>query len=29
VTNPALYNDKLVNQCAAHSGSPRDDTSSH
>ena len=29
MTNPALYNDKLVNQCAAPSGSPRDDKSSH
>ena len=28
-TNPALYNDKLVNQCAARSGSPCDDKSSH
>ena len=25
VTNPALYNDKLVNQCAARSSSPHDD----
>jgi len=28
-TNLALYNDQLVNQCAARSGSPRDDESSH
>ena len=25
VTNPALYNDKLINRCAARSGSPHDD----
>ena len=29
MTNPALYNDKLVNQCAAQSGSFHDDKSSH
>ena len=29
VTNPALCDDKLVSQCAARSGSPRDDKSPH
>jgi len=28
MTNPALCDDKLVSQCAARSGSPRDDKSS-
>ena len=27
--NLALYNDQLVNQCVARSGSPRNDKSSH
>ena len=29
VTIPVMYNDKLVGQCAARSGSPHDDKSSH
>ena len=29
VTNPAVYDDKLVSRYAARSGLPRDDKSSH